>query len=384
MEWKERGRKRVKLMKNGNVGELQILEHSIGELQQKIDAAEKGKRNPFSEFDDVEILMWYIHEQKHADAKNDRSDRTRKEYENELRLFIEHLLQHGREIGVDIERIEDGSLLKSLEPRHLRRYQEWLIFSSPYVQKGKTYSPATIARKTTILKSFFQYLYRVKYIQADLASGLRIATVRKDDRPDRDLGPGDVVKALRAFRNLEHHVMFGIVLVLSTTGLRNEEFCRLKVSDIKSDRILGGHYLVVIGKGNKNRQIPLKEKVVESIRLFRESRGLPQLAAADPAAPLFTNSRGTAFSPSYLISYMTKEFEKIKRELEGIDVKLTPHVFRHAFAITSRLNKVDAYDIMRSLGHEKLETTQIYLEKVFARESHAIQQWSKTALEEFV
>lgn len=374
----------MELIINGNFGELQLPELSMGELQQKIDAAEKGKQNPFTDFNDVEILMWYIHEQKHADAKNDRSTRTREEYENELRLFIEHLLQYGAEIGIDIENIEEGSLFKSLEPRHLRRYQEWLVSSSPYVQKGKVYSPATIARKTTILKSFFHYLYRVKYIRTDVASGLRMATVRKDDRPNRDLGPGDVVKTLRAFRNIEHHVMFGIVLVLSTTGLRNEEFCKLKLGDIKSDRILGGHYLVVTGKGNKKRQIPLKAKVLESIRLYRQARGLPGLVEADPAAPLFTTSRGTAFSPSYLISYMTKEFKKIERELEGIDVKLTPHVFRHAFAITSRLNKADAYDIMRSLGHEKLETTQIYLEKVFAREGHAINQWSNDALEDFI
>ncbi|EIM04956.1 integrase family protein [Planococcus antarcticus DSM 14505] len=380
----EKRGKHVQLIKKENFGGLLIPKLSMGELQQKIDAAEKEKQNPFHEFNDVEILMWYIHEQKHADAKNDRSARTRKEYENELRLFIEHILQHGQEIGVDIEQIEKGSLFKSIEPRHFRRYQEWLTSASPYIQKGKIYSPATIARKTTILKSFFQYLYRVKYIQTDVAIGLRIATVRKDDRPDRDLGPGDVVKVLRAFQQIQHPVMFGIVLVLSTTGLRNEEFCQLKVGDVKSDRILGGHYLVVTGKGNKKRQIPLKEKVLESIRMFRQARELPQLSEADPTTPLFTTSRGTAFSPSYLISYVRKEFEKIKQELEGIEVKLTPHVFRHAFAITSRLNKADAYDIMRSLGHEKLETTQIYLEKVFAREGHVINNWSSNTLDEFL
>lgn len=168
--------------------------------------------------------------------------------------------------------------------------------------------------------------------------------------------------------------MFGIVLVLSTTELRNEEFCKLKVENVKSDRILGGHYLVVTRKGNKKRQTPLKAKVLESIRLFRQARGLYGLVEADPSAPLFTTSLGTAFSPSYLISYMTKEFKKIERELEGIDVKLAPHVLRHAFAITSRLNKADVYDIMWSLGHEKLETTHIYLEKVFAREGQAINQ----------
>lgn len=351
-------------------------------LQEKIDVAEKEKRNPFADFNDVEILLWYIHEQKHADAKNDRSVRTRTEYENELRLFIEHVLTYGSEIGVDIILIEEGSLFKSLASRHLRRYQEWLIKESPHVQKGKTYSPATISRKTTILKSFFRYLYKVGYISMDIAEGLRIASVRRDDRPDRDLGPQDVVSILRGCRTIDHPVLFGIVLVLTATGIRNEEFCRLKVGDVKGDRIHGGHFLEVTGKGNKKRQIPLKPKVTDSIRHFRQARGLPALSDADPAAPLFTTSRGTAFSPSYLVSYLAKELKKI--ELEGIEVKLTPHVFRHAFAITSRLNKADVYDIMRSLGHEKLETTQIYLEKVFAREGHAINQWKSNALDEFV
>lgn len=355
---------------------------SLVELQEKIDAAEKGKQNPFSEFDDVEILLWYIHEQKHADAQNDRSVRTRAEYENELRLFIEHVLTFGHEIGMDLDTIQEGSLFKSLAPRHLRRYQEWLIKESPHVQKGKAYSPATVARKTTILKSFFRYLHKVGYIQGDIADGLRIASVRKDERPDRDLGPQDVVTILRGCRAIDHPVLFGIVLVLTATGIRNEEFCKLKVGDVKGDRIHGGHFLEVIGKGNKKRQIPLKPKVTNSICHFRQARGLPALADADPAAPLFTTSRGTAFSPSYLVSYLAKELDKI--ELEGIEVKLTPHVFRHAFAITSRLNKADVYDIMRSLGHEKLETTQIYLEKVFAREGHAVNQWKPHALDEFL
>ena len=372
------------LIKKGRIGELQIPKLSMREMQQKIDAAEKGKRNPFADFNDMEILTWYIHEQKHANAKNDRSDRTRKEYENELRLFIEHLLQYSSEIEVDIEQIEGGSLFKSLETRHLRRYQEWLVSASPYVQKGNIYSPATIARKTTILKSFFQYLYKVKYIQQDSSNGFRIATVRKDDRPNRDLGPRDVVTILRGFRNIDHPVMFGIVLVLTATGIRNEEFCTLKVGDVKGDRIHGGHFLEVTGKGNKKRQIPLKPKITDSIRQFRQARGLPALSEASSTAPLFTTSRGTAFSPSYLISYMAKELKKIDQELEEIDVKLTPHVFRHAFAITSRLNGADVYDIMRSLGHEKLETTQIYLEKIFARERHAVNQWTPDALDEFI
>lgn len=357
---------------------------SLELLQEKKDAAEKEKKNPFADFSDVEILSWYIHEQKHTNAANERADRTKKEYERELTRFIQQLLAHSEAIGVDISEIREQSLFKSLESRHLRRYQEWLVNDSPHVLERGPYSSATISRKTTILKSFFRYLYRVRYINEDIAEGLRQATVRKDDRPNRDLGPQDVVTVLRAFKEINHPVMFSIVLVLTATGIRNEEFCKLKVEDVKSDRMLGGYYLDVVGKGNKKRQIPLKQKVYDSIRMFRYARGLPSLNESAPTDPLFTTSRGSVFTPTYLIAYMNREMKKVQEELDNIEVKLTPHVFRHAFAITSRLNKVDVFDIMRSLGHEKLETTQIYLEKIFARERHAVNQWSTNALDEFL
>lgn len=75
---------------------------SLEELQERMDLAEKERRNPFADLNDVEVLLWYIHEQKHADQQNDRAERTKKEYANELRLFIENLMQSGAAIGIDI------------------------------------------------------------------------------------------------------------------------------------------------------------------------------------------------------------------------------------------------------------------------------------------
>jgi site-specific recombinase XerD len=63
-----------------------------------------------------------------------------------------------------------------------------------------------------------------------------------------------------------------LVHILTTTGLRNEELCRLKVGDFKYDSISGGYYLNVLGKGNKKRQIPLKEKSVKAFNYF----GMPE------------------------------------------------------------------------------------------------------------
>ncbi len=354
-------------------------------LQERVDLAEKENKNPFHDFSDVEVIQWFLHQRKHLNEKNDRSERTIKEYERELSQFVEHLLQYSKDIDLDIDYIIEASLFKSLQPRHIRRYQEWVATSSPYVLERGSYSAATLARKTTVIKSFLNFLHDVKYIIEPLHTGLRIATVRKDDRPNRDIGPYEVIRLLRYYRDQHHPVAFAIIHVLTTTGIRNEEFCQLTLKDLQYDSILEGYYIDVLGKGNKRRQIPLKTKALNSIKMFRYARGLDDFKEAEPHSPLFTTNTGKAYSPSYLTQYLTKTIEKSELSfLEKRTSRVGPHTFRHAFAIISHLSEVDIYDIMKSLGHEKIETTMIYLEKVFEKERHAIHEWKPEVFGEFM
>ncbi|WP_342511605.1 tyrosine-type recombinase/integrase [Sporosarcina sp. FSL K6-1522] len=354
-------------------------------LQKRLDEAEKNGQDAFHDFTDPDMMKWFLYERRHLNQENERTARTVREYERELVLFIEQLFTYSTDIDVDVAYIIEGSLFKSLQSRHLRRYQEWLATDSPHVIRNGAYSPATLERKTTILKAFFAFLHKVGYIEQPIHEGLRIASVRKDDRPNRDLGPIDVVTLLNTFRDMQQPIMFAIIHVLTTTGIRNEEFCTLQVKDLKIDAIQGGYYLDVLGKGNKRRHVPLKEKVVQSIRQFRQARGLLPIEQALLEAPLFTTNTGRAYSPSYLSQYVKKEITNLGQlKLSNQTMKITPHVFRHAFAIISKLNGVDIYDIMRSLGHEKIETTMIYLEKVFEKERHAIHSWKSEGFGEYI
>ncbi|WP_338656119.1 hypothetical protein V6B14_07845 [Sporosarcina psychrophila] len=82
----------------------------------------------------------------------------------------------------------------------------------------------------------------------------------------------------------------------------------------------------------------------------------------------------------------------MKKEITSLDqlnlsdqtMKVTPHVFRHVFAIISKINRGDIYDIMRSLGHDKFETTMIYLEKIFEKERHAIHAWKPDIFGDYI
>ena len=354
-------------------------------LQNRLDESEKLKQPAFHDFTDTEMIKWFLHRRKYLMERNERSERTVKEYVRELSLFVEQFLTHSAEIDVDVDDLIEGSLFKSIQSRHLRRYQEWLATESPHVINKGSYSPATLERKTTIIKAFFAFLHNVRYIQDPIHEGLRIASVRKDDRPNRDLGPVDVIAILNTFKDINHPIMFGIVHVLTTTGMRNEEFCRLQVKDLKIDGIQKGYYLDVLGKGNKRRHIPLKDKVVTSIREYRAARGLTTFEHSQPDMPLFTTNTGRAFSPSYLSQYVSAQISgTIQLKLSDPSLNITPHIFRHAFAIISKLHGVDIYDIMRSLGHEKIETTMIYLEKIFEKERHAIHAWKSNQFGEYI
>ncbi|KAA9012296.1 tyrosine-type recombinase/integrase [Niallia endozanthoxylica] len=358
---------------------------SLHSLQERLDLAEKNLEKPFADFSDVEMIQWFLYRKEHLDRQHDKSIRTIKEYERELTQFVEQLVQYSKEINIDMDYIIEGSLFKSLSPRHIRRYQEWLAERSPYVQKKGLYSPATLARKTTIIKNFLQFMYEVEYIHEPLQKGLFTATVRKDDRPNRDLGPQEVIQLLDYFRRIKHPVAFTIIHILTTTGLRNEEFCKLKVGDLQYDSITNSYYLNVLGKGNKQRQIPLKEKTLDSIRIFRDARGLENLSLADKESPLMTTNTGKAYTPSYLSQYLTKMIkETYLPSLLNRSSSIGPHTFRHAFAIISHKSGVDIYQIMRSLGHEKIETTMIYLEKIFEKERHAIHGWNPEVFGEYI
>lgn len=74
-----------------------------------------------------------------------------------------------------------------------------------------------------------------------------------------NLGAEQVLYMMDSFKEQQHPIMFAIIHILTTTGIRNEEFCTLQVQSLKEDKILGGYTLEVIGKGNKARSIPLKD-----------------------------------------------------------------------------------------------------------------------------
>ncbi|MDM5454216.1 hypothetical protein [Peribacillus simplex] len=92
--------------------------------------------------------------------------------------------------------------------------------------------------------------------------------------------------------------------------MSNEEFTRLRIKDLHYDSITSMYFLEFLGKGNKRRQIPLKEKGMNSIRMFRSARGIEDIDAAQGVDPLLKTHTVSAYSPSYLSQYLTKAIKE--------------------------------------------------------------------------
>lgn len=385
----------------------------------KMDDNEVQGKNRFEDFNDLALIAHFLTADKHLVVERNRTQQTMDIYSKVLMAFYNHVVIYEKEIEIDIQEpvlLSNGeySLLRSLQPRHIRRYVDWFQNKSPHVmQRNKPYKLSSLAQKLTIIKSFLKALYTWEVISKPIHLEIKSTSVTAEDRPNRDAGTAHVLLLLKTFEKHKNVTMFAIIHFLTTTGIRNQEMCNLKVGNIQYDKINNQYTMRIIAKGNKQRIIPLLDKTLRSVNLFRHARGFEKIDATtlnrlNPNEPVFATNRGSAYSPSYLIQYIHRQIENLQDE-DAATVKemfsyreherphdknspivqkemvITPHLFRHAFAIiSSKINKIDVYSISRSLGHSSITTTQIYLEKVFEAEGNVIHQWDASALGDYI
>lgn len=140
-----------------------------------------------------------------------------------------------------------------------------------------------------------------------------------------------------------------ILELLYGCGLRVSELCGLCISHVYLDE----GFVRVVGKGDKERLVPLGEPASDAFRAYLEVRPLPAQAAYQDTA--FLNLRGTPLS-------RVSVFKMIKKQalLAGVDKEISPHSFRHSFATHLIAGGADLRVVQEMLGHESILTTEIY------------------------
>jgi integrase/recombinase XerD len=208
----------------------------------------------------------------------------------------------------------------------------------------------TTSRLLSSLKRFYQHALRQGTIAAD--PSINIDTPKLPRGLPKTLTEQDVEKLLAAPDvatplGLRDRAMFES---LYASGLRVSELVTLKVAQVSQDMGV----VRIIGKGNKERLVPLGEEALQWIRRYmKESR--PLILGQRLADAMFVTQRGAA---------MTRQsfWHLIKRytSLAGLGMPLSPHTLRHAFATHLLNHGADLRVVQLLLGHADISTTQIY------------------------
>ncbi|MBU5220771.1 site-specific integrase [Bacillus albus] len=341
----------------------------MNDLEQKIEDAEKEGKGKYAFLGDLEVIYHFVNLQNDMDEKKNRKDDTKKSYVSEILSFCECMVQHAEEFEVNGEEVQrNASLLKTLQPWHIRKFNYWL----KNIQNGRggnTYAVATLAKKTVLIRSFLKHLHVFGYIEKPLHEELQRANVNEKDRPNRDLSYEEVMKILGFYKERGHLINYTIILGLASTGARIQELCTARVKDLHYD---GKYWLKVRGKGDKVRELFVSEHLYQCICEVRRRRGFQTVLEKGDESPLFINQRGNAYNSKTLSNQVTDMIKKTNLEfLQYRENPVTAHTFRHAFAIMAvEQGNADLYHLMQTLGHENIQTTKIYLEKHMKRKNN--------------
>lgn len=216
--------------------------------------------------------------------------------------------------------------------------------------KQNGYKINSIFRKTQSIKAFYKYLLIDSRITENPLSSFR------SPRPDRKLPEflsiEDIERILSVFNGDRFNNIrtFAIIELLYSTGMRVSELTNLVLESINLTQL----WIRVIGKGNKERIIPINENAANILKIYLYERDL-HFSNRQVQSYLFLNKSGKKISRIQI----WKDIKKISKKAQ-ISKNIYPHLFRHTFATHLLNGGADLKSISEMLGHSSLSTTQIY------------------------
>ena len=242
-----------------------------------------------------------------------------------------------------------GTAVEALDRRALEAFVRGLMSSG--------FAPRSVARVVACVRGYYRFLAREQRLDRSAAEDLRAPRAWAALPKFLDLQDVDRLLAQpdpstpRGLRDK------ALIEVLYATGMRVSELLTLKAGDLNLDE----GYLTCVGKGDKERIVPIGHEASEWLRRYmRDAR--PALAKGRTSGPVFVNARGGALS--------RVGFWKVLKDYgirAGISRELSPHVLRHSFATHLLERGADLRAIQVMLGHADLSTTQIYTHVLEAR-----------------
>lgn len=269
------------------------------------------------------------------------SENTCRGYRNDLEGFLQYLARHRLKESQGSQRIEQIEV-DCVDRMSIRGYLGWL-------HTGK--KKATIARKLSAVRSFFKFLVKRGIIAENPAES--ILTPKQDKSIPQYLPVDEMFRLLDSIQtgnilDLRNRAIFE---TLYSSGIRVSELVGLNIIDVD----FRGSIIRVLGKGSKERIIPIGQKALAAIRTYRARLEAESGIAAERNGPLFLNKnkgRLSARSVARILVELVKTCGLLK--------PVSPHTLRHTFATHMLDAGADLRIVQELLGHKSLSTTQKY------------------------
>ena len=244
-------------------------------------------------------------------------------------------------------------------------------------QSGATSS--SLARHMSTIRQFYKFLYQENIITDNPMNGVegpklartlpKLLNERSILRLIEHVKDLQIGSELTHKKRLRHQRFLSQIEILYSTGMRVSELLSIKISDLNQHN----YFLNVMGKGNKERIVPLTEEALSETKYYLELLGC--MRDLEKETYLYPGSRkNQCLSRQYFASEL-----KAYARGAGLDEKnISPHVLRHAFASHLLQNGADLRSVQQMLGHSDISTTQIYTHilddklKLAVKENHPL------------
>ena len=285
-----------------------------------------------------------------------QSQLTISEYHLDLRMFLRFMLlmRNDMPVHTDLETIDirsvDIGFIRDIRTSDIFDFLSYLASERPLNPDSPAtdygVSPSTRARKLSAIKSFYKYLtVRTKQLQENPVADLEYPKLRKSLPKYLTLEQSKALLQSVSGENAERD--YAILMIFLNCGIRRSELVGLNLTDVYEDRIR------VVGKGNKERIVYFGAACRKAIDAYLVQR--EQVVLTDNRA-LFGSRNGNRISVAAVHRLVEKALLKA-----GLDAsQFSAHKLRHTAATMMLSGGVDVKTVQEVLGHENLNTTQIY------------------------
>ena len=221
---------------------------------------------------------------------------------------------------------------------------------SPHQAPAKRMSSESVYLEIAALRAFYKYAENEKILPVNVAENLSLP--RRWKRLPKALSNDEILKLLKPEEPATPESLCdqAVLELAYASGLRLSELKNLRLEQLHLD----AGFINVIGKGNKERVVPVGKTAVAALNRFIEA-GRQKLVTPKSPANVFLTQRGTPFAA---VTLWLRIKNRVRRA--GIERNITPHMLRHSFATHLLEHGADLRVIQELLGHANIGTTEIY------------------------